>query len=218
MKWEPTKTAAVVLAWPDMLVSPCLLYWLEDIGISRGQIAFTRSGDYDISVAYNRAIVMALATPAEWFLFADKDIFPSPQSTADFVTDGRDVVCARSHRRGLCYRHDGAFHTNLWRCHRKVLEAILAPWFTPPVDATGSRWVSCVCTPFANKVRAAGFSIGWAGTCAHQSRREQVHLPESLVYRPTRDGKAGRPPAPEDVEMYCVGRFGDDVGLTNRAI
>ena len=81
-------TAAIVLCWPAGLVSPELLFWLQDIGIPRKNILFNPGNRWSWAVAMNDSVRRALSLPdrIQRFIFADADI--RPEGATVFATRG----------------------------------------------------------------------------------------------------------------------------------
>jgi len=178
MRFDPTNAMVVIYAWPKpAMVSFALGRWLAGLGFGFDNprvICLTR---HDIHAAYNSGVAVALGyharlkrQPFEQFIFVDNDMEPGSQ-TAEFLRAEQDVVSAMyptGHAES--WDHPYAFHTGLWRTHRKVLETIRPPWFGYKYSEDGCSIVACSCAMFRNKAVAAGFTVGHAGWAGHKPR------------------------------------------------
>lgn len=164
-------TAAVVLCHPAGLVSPALLYWLQDIGVTRRNTLFNPGNKWSWAVAMNDSCRRIVNLPAkiDTVIFADADVRPSKRSTAAMLKRPYDVTCAR------CDLETGeapwtdphAFHTGLFIIRRIVLHTLVPPWFAWSTTPDGSAMTGCGCASFAARVQEAGFTIGHAGRADH---------------------------------------------------
>jgi len=177
MRFDPEKTIAVILAYPNNLVTLDLIEWLHAVGIPRERVR-THTGMFrDICCAYNYGIKhVALKTNAEQFIFADNDIRPNPRQTAPFLEIDADVVGCEyegefSHE--TTWGPASSMHCALWRCHRSVLERIKPPWFAWDYTDDGCNIRGCICSAFSMKVLNAGFTVAHGGWAKHepQTRR-----------------------------------------------
>ncbi len=167
---NPRTTFVHIQAYPHGLVEPSLLLWLTDHGFRNIYIGGV--GHRGIVSGFNEMIRVALASPADFFLFAERDIRPNTKGhdTEPFLNEvGGDIVCAtypcgNSH----AWDHPEAFHTGLWRTTRAALLRIEPPWFTNDyADAMHIRPQGCECASFARKAKAAGLSIVRSGEADH---------------------------------------------------
>lgn len=167
---NPKLTRVFVLAWPDLMVTPELLFWLLEAGFRRERIVFTRAGGKDIAAGYNSMVKLALEGPGDEFVFADNDVRPSPKATAPFLLDNpADLVCVKYPTAcgDKTWETPDAFHTALWRTRRDVLERIGLPAFRLPMLADGTAATGCTCQWFSTKARALGFTTSHAGEADH---------------------------------------------------
>jgi hypothetical protein len=164
MAVEPSKTMMLIAAWPDRLVAPELIIWATRHRFRRVQWYSKRF----VECAYNSAI-KRLALPSEFdhFIFADHDIRPNEKTDAFLQADGELVVCQYNMDNNESWEDPQAMHCGLWRCDRKVLEAIEPPWFQRVLTDDGTDEKSCVCMHFRNKALAAGFRVVRAGWTDH---------------------------------------------------
>lgn len=164
--FDPKCALATIAAWPDGLVHPRLIEFLHRCGFTDDRIAITNIRH--VVCAYNRTVRdIALPSRFDWFVFADRDLVPVSH-TDRWLDAEADVVCCEyplANRAG--WAHPQAFHTGLWRCHRRVLEAIAPPWFGRGFSPDGCEMRKCVCDHFRDKALAAGFAIARAGWADH---------------------------------------------------
>ncbi len=166
--FDPAKTMLLIAAWPDRLVAPELIIWAMVHRIRRIQWYSKRY----VECAYNEAVkTLALASDCEHFIFADHDVRPEAR-TAPFLTAAGPLVACEYDlsTRDKPWDDPQAMHTGLWRCDRKVLEAIAPPWFQRVLTPDGTGETQCVCLYFRDKARAAGFPVvraGWVGHDPH---------------------------------------------------
>jgi len=173
MNFDPAKTIAVVTAWPDLLVAPELVEWLHAVGLTTRQIRYHREGSRDVACAYNHAVRIALASPAEHFIFADNDIRPHPANTQPFLdADGPVVGCIYNTACERAFDDPRSIHTGLWRCDRSALEAIPPPWFTQLYTPDGLAHAGCVCSGLIHKFHAAGIPTVHAGWAGHEPKHK----------------------------------------------
>lgn len=167
---NPKTTAAVVLCHPAALVAPALLYWLQDIGIPRKHVLFNPGNKWSWAVAMNESCrrVVALPEKIDTVIFADADVRPTKR-TAVMLERPYDVTCARCDLETghAAWTDPHAFHTGLFIARRIVLHALLPPWFDWSLTADGTAFTGCGCASFAARVKAAGYTIGHAGTADH---------------------------------------------------
>lgn len=165
------KTGAIILCHPSGLVSPALLFWLQDIGIPRKNILFNPGNKWSWAVAMNQSMkrAAALADKMDRFIFADNDIRPEVAATAPMLAMPYDVTCARCDLEtgSDSWKSPAAFHTGIFAIKSEVLQAIPSPWFNWSTTQDGAEMTACGCATFAAKVAAAGFTIGNAGWSAH---------------------------------------------------
>lgn len=165
------KTGAIVLCHPSGLVSPQLLYWLDDIGVPRRNILFNPGNKWSWAVAMNQSMkrAAALASKIERFIFADNDTRPEAEATDPMLTMPYDVTCARCDLEtgADAWKYPTAFHTGLFAIRSEVIRVISPPWFEWSTTADGAEMTACGCAAFAAKVRASGFTIGHAGWAGH---------------------------------------------------
>ena len=167
--FDPARALATIAAWPDGLVHPRLIEFLHKHGITDDRIAITNIRH--VACAYNRAVRdIALPSRFDWFLFADRDLIPGPNTDPWFDVAGEIVCCQYPLRNEAGWGHPQAFHTGLWRCRREVLEALPPPWFLREFSPDGCELRRCVCEHFRNKALAAGFAIARAGWADHKVR------------------------------------------------
>ncbi|HOD83620.1 MAG TPA: hypothetical protein PKG77_19555 [Phycisphaerae bacterium] len=169
---NPRTTFVHIQAYPHGLVEPSLLLWLTDHGFSPGNIYIGGVGHRGIVSGFNEMIRVALSSPFDTFLFAERDIRPNTagHNTEPFLNElGGDIVCAtypcgNSH----AWDHTDAFHTGLWRTTRAAMLKIQPPWFTNDyADPMHIRPAGCECASFARKAIAAGLKIVRSGEADH---------------------------------------------------
>lgn len=178
---NPSTTAAVVLCHPAGMVSPALLYWLQDIGIARRRTLFNPGNKWSWAVAMNDSCRRVLDLPAriDTVIFADNDVRPSKRATAPMLEQPYDVTCSR------CDIETGpdawtdlhAFHTGLFILRRRVLHDMAPPWFAWSTTEDGAAMTGCGCASFAARVEYAGFTIGHAGTAEHDHATSSPKVP-----------------------------------------
>lgn len=164
MAVNPSKTMLLLAAWPDRLVAPELVVW----GMSH---KFRRIQWYSqrfVECAYNAAVKkLALPSDCDHFVFADRDMRPGPDTEAFLKAEGDLVACKYDVSNKETWADPQTMHCGLWRCSRKVLEAIEPPWFQRVLSKDGANEKTCVCMYFRDKARAAGFTVVRAGWCDH---------------------------------------------------
>lgn len=163
--FDPSRTMLLVAAWPDRLVAPELIIWAMVNKIRHIQWYSKRF----VECAYNSAVkTLALPSDCEHFIFADRDVRPGPRTAPFLEAEGPLVACEYDlSNRGEVWDSPQAMHAGLWRCDRKVLEAIAPPWFQRVLNADGTEEGQCVCAYFRDKARAAGFTVVRAGWVEH---------------------------------------------------
>ena len=167
-RFQPDKCMAIIAAYPDLQASPQLVAWLRAIGVA--DIEVHRFGDGRMDCGYNSGIGIAMASKFNQFIFADKDIWPGPASE-DFLHARADLVsCEYDTGQPGAWDTADSFHTGLWRCRRRVLEAVGICPFKWRLNEAGTGVAECLCAPFARRVAAAGFTIAHAGTALHTPR------------------------------------------------
>ena len=164
-------TAAVVLCHPAGLVSPALLYWLQDIGVQRRNVLFNPGNKWSWAVAMNDSCrrVCELPEKIDTVIFADADVRPSMRETSPMIRRPYDVTCARCDLEtgDKVWDDPHAFHTGLFILRRIVLHTLRGPWFEWSTNEDGSAMTGCGCASFAARVKAAGYTIGHAGRADH---------------------------------------------------
>jgi hypothetical protein len=163
--------AAVVLCHPAGMASPALLYWLQDIGVRRGNILFNPGNKWSWAVAMNDSCKRALALPdrIRRFIFADADTRPEVEATAPMLAMPYRATCARCELETgeASWKDPGAFHTGLFIIDRDALASVAPPWFAWSTSDDGSELTACGCTSFAARLRASGQTVGHAGWAGH---------------------------------------------------
>jgi len=157
----------LIAAWPDRMVAPELIIW----GMTHKLRQIRWYSKRFVECAYNSAVrELALPSKCHHFIFADRDIRPSRRTEPFLQADGPLVACEYDIDNNQSWEDPNAMHAGLWRCDRKVLEAIKPPWFKRILGRDGTVEKSCVCNYFRNKALAAGFSVVRAGWTAHDRR------------------------------------------------
>ena len=166
MKFDAKNCMMLINAYPSGMVRPELFFFADYIGIPTKAIRiYLKKG---VETAMNSAIKrVALRSSYDWFLFAEGDVRPS-RETVPMLTAPYDVCCAVVWEpRPGTWREPTAFHANLWRVHREVLEKMPPPWFHRTLSADGTEEEHCICDNFRRKAISLGFTVGHAGTAGH---------------------------------------------------
>ena len=167
------QTRAIILTWPDNMVTLELINWLHDLGIAFDRVTGLCVEARDMASANNQYIHHALFHYKEpYFIFADNDMKPLGNQVKPFLEVEGDVIscesqCAPKDPKST-WGHQTAFHAGLWRCSRKVLETIPPPWFAWGYSDDGCELSQCTCDLFRRKALDAGFSVAHAGWCGHK--------------------------------------------------
>ena len=107
--------------------------------------------------------------PWEEFLFIDGDVEILPASAAFWESDA-DVVCVKAPMKNPhSWDSEFAWHDPMWRCKAIVLQTVGLPFYQYTLDNRGEKELKCICQGFADKCRAAGFSVAVSGECGHQN-------------------------------------------------
>lgn len=175
--FDPDKTLAVVTLHPGKpgLVNPGLIEWLREIHIPLRRTMYNADiNRYDVTVTFNRAIVAALTTSFDNFIFCDFDMNPEPGRAAPFLASDADLVGAEFDAGSPGCWTSGDIHSGFWRTSRAVLESILSVpgrprWFEWKYAEDGGKHDGCHCVSFCEKVRAAGWKIEVAGKVGHMT-------------------------------------------------
>jgi hypothetical protein len=165
------KTSALILSYPDNQVQIELLNWLAAIGIR--DVHTVLPPVRGISIGYNRQLAAALDSPADYFLFCEKDMKPDIRDSALFLDLAGDIVACEyetecSHDRS--WGEVTSFHTGLWRTSRAVLEKIEKPYFLPCYNEDATDLLTCTCGRFRDQALKAGFSIRHGGWAHHKPK------------------------------------------------
>jgi hypothetical protein len=170
-----SKTLLLIAAWPDKLVAPELIVW----GMSHRFHLIQWYSKRFTECAYNLAVErLALPSDCDHFVFADRDMRPGPDTEPFLQAEGELVACQFDLGGDDPWKDPQAMHCGLWRCSRRVLEAIKPPWFLRVFSDKGTRQDKCPCLYFRDKAREAGFKVVRAGWCHHDvnpSGREAAH-------------------------------------------
>jgi len=179
--------AAVVLCHPAGMVSPALLYWLQDIGVRRQNTLFNPGNKWSWAVAMNDSCRRALALPEriQRIIFADADTRPEIDATRPMLEMPYRATCARCELEtgDAAWKDAGAFHTGLFIIDRAALASIAPPWFAWSTSDDGSELTACGCASFAAKLRAAGQTVGNAGWAGHTPGKS-AHRAPFLIREP----------------------------------
>ncbi len=168
MAVDGPRTMLLIAAWPDRLVAPELILWAVKHRFRRIQWYSKRF----VECAYNSAVKhLALPSKCDHFIFADRDIRPTPRTGPFLEAEGELVACEYPLPCNDTWKDPQSLHAGLWRCDRRVLETIEPPWFQRVLSADGTSEKSCVCNYFRNKALAAGFRVVRAGWTDHDFRR-----------------------------------------------
>lgn len=176
--FEPEKCFVVIAAYPDLQVAPQLIAWLHFVGVAH--IEVHRWGDGRMDCGYNKGIELALASAFQHFIFADKDIWPDDNSLPFLAAEADVVSCEYDTGIPGAWDRPNSFHTGLWRCRRRVLEAVGFRPFQWQLNETGTGVTECLCPRFARRAEARGFSIEHAGTAIHIPRPKSP-LPDTTT-------------------------------------
>ena len=165
----PSQTLAVISAYPDGQCDPSIIGFLAEHGflLDESHLVVANVRVNDVVVNHNTIIgKVFLPSKMEHLLFIEKDIGLG-QFTELFLEDVRDVVCVKFNTgRRQSWLSDG-FHTGMFRTRREVLQKVTPPWFMTEYSQDGTAVVKCLCMHFADKARAAGFTVGNAGLAHH---------------------------------------------------
>jgi hypothetical protein len=174
----------LIAAWPDNLVAPELIVWGMTHKFRRIQWYSKRFTE----CAYNSAVErLALPSECQHFMFADRDMRPGPDTEPFLQAEGELVACQFDLAANESWEDPQAMHCGLWRCSRRVLEAIKPPWFVRVLSDTGVRQERCPCLYFRDKAHAAGFTVVRAGWCRHEVKHPGRRLPTGAVDDPVAD-------------------------------
>ena len=175
---DTTRTAAITLTYPDNCCRPELEHWFERIGITIDRRFYINEGSYDVCTAYNRTILDALTVlPKEinTFIFAERDVVPSLNNTAEFLQHKGEVVGAIYETAGeKAFDSPQSFHTGLWRASRRALMALEPPWFALPKSPDGTELLCCPCAYLQWKFNEAGIRTAHAGWVAHTPKYDHI--------------------------------------------
>ena len=153
-------TLLVATDWPNGMITPELAVWAVSIGLDL-QTQFRTLCERGITVAYNKAVSLALQTKYDYFIFANNDIRPSPTLTQPFLEHDADIVCVECPEpHPAAWSSPSAFHAAMWRASRATLKKIGAPWFVRKYNKQGTKQVRCCCEEFRDKAVRCGFSVG----------------------------------------------------------
>ena len=161
---------ATIFTYDDYLVHPALLFWLQRAGLDSDQISFEPSNGRHVPSDYNRGVAKALRQDADTFIFADRDIYPTPdsdpilESKLDLVSIEYPTEC------GDESWGDGGFHCGLWIAKREVITGIGLPLFRWNLNADETGLMECTCNVLADKARKLGYTVGHAGEAGHTPR------------------------------------------------
>ena len=159
---------AVIVAYPDMMVAPELLEFFHGIGMNTQQIRYHKEGR-DICCAYNVSCKIALKSKANFFFFADNDIRPQRPDCEPFILKKGYDITSIKYPTGIedSWNDERSFHCGLWKCSRKVLEAIKPPYFLWPRTTDGCDYEACPSAYLAGKAHDIGLTTGHLGYAEH---------------------------------------------------
>lgn len=126
----------------------------------------------DLIAFRNRAVRdVVLVQPAEieWAVFVDNDVTITHPGVDEFLKLTADVASCRCPMPPgtEAWRTANAFHTTFWFARIEVFRAMAPPWFEFRYSVDGCEMLACECQVFAEKVRAAGFTVAHGGRCGH---------------------------------------------------
>lgn len=157
---------------PNMMMSRELAVWFAEMDVW-GQIEFIDARQRNEACQANAAILHALATSHDHFVFCESDIRPHRRQMHKFWTAKADVVGANYPTENVqAWSDPNVIHAGLWRTSRHVLEAIAAPWFAWEYDEGMTHCTKCLCRVFSEKAIAAGFSVAVAGQADHRPKTD----------------------------------------------
>lgn len=188
-RFQPDRCMAIIAAWPDKQTTPQLPTWLWSIGVA--EVLVHNYGEGQMDCCYNWSVKLALDSPRKYnqFIFADKDIWPSVLSQP-FLEERADVVaCKYPTPQKHSWDAPDAFHTGLWRTKRKVLERVGIRPFQWQLNAEGIASATCLCEPFAERVKACGFTVACAGEAHHVPRGRIDDIKQITLTRPLQKGE-----------------------------
>ena len=167
MDFDPAKTLMLVASYPDDMHTPELARWAAHIGLDLPS-QFGTYCEQGITVAYNKAVITALQSKYETFIFADRDVRPSFAADPFLTLDADIACCVYPVCEPDAWAKPEAFHTGLWRVRRDVLASLDRPWFRTEYSPDGTVEAKCCCTYFRDKAIAAGFTVAHAGWADHK--------------------------------------------------
>jgi hypothetical protein len=97
-----------------------------------------------------------------WLLLIQDDVVPLPETEALLTCDAALAVAQAWGRAGT-EQHPHRFSLACLKMHRKVVQAIPAPWFAFAFSPDGLRQEACECLHFHQRAQAAGFPLVQAG-------------------------------------------------------
>jgi len=95
-----------------------------------------------------------------------------------------DVTCVRfaCETGAHAWPKDGTgWHTGIWRARPADLARVEMPLFGWPRNEAGTALEGCNCNHAAGQLRAAGLTVGAAGTCGHVPRGRDG-LPDTMHF------------------------------------
>lgn len=176
-KWtvNPKTTLVVRFTYPDNNGSEEGVQWAGFRFPPQNIIRINKLG---LEPARNTAVRdICLKSPAEFtdFIFMDRDVRPCDESDFFLTLDTDLASCMCESRSMLSWANPAAFHLPLSRIRRKVLEAMVGPWFKRPLTADGCSYESCECVYFLKRALELGFTSSHAGWARHDSEGSHGH-------------------------------------------
>jgi hypothetical protein len=168
MELDLNETRVVVFAYPDHRWPLDIVCWYEQLQKKWPKIGRTSLAKKNQVCARNHAIESSLKTHYNSFIFCDADVKPVWR-TDSFLALETDVKCCQmEHRSRFAWTDPTSFHDGLWFTTREVLEAIEPPWFHHTYNHQHTEMLHCICHSFAEKAKAAGFTISHGGWAEHE--------------------------------------------------
>jgi len=135
------------------------------IGINHGPLVCARNTAIRDLVIRD---AVTMGRKFDWFFSVDNDVTITVPGITHFLKVQADVVsCDCQMRNSRAWEESRSFHTPMWFCRTKVLEAIEPPWFDFVYSPDMCEVRACECLYFRDKAIEAGFSVAHGGHCGH---------------------------------------------------
>lgn len=144
--------------------------------------------------ARNRAIrdvLLPVIDQFDWILSIDADVTVTSPGVERFLAIDADLVsCECRMANGEAWTSPAAFHTPFWFARTKIFRVVQPPWFAYLYTPDGCELLHCDCSHFAEKCRAAGFSVAHGGHCGHDCARSNQ---KPIGHQPRLQPEFGQP-------------------------